>query len=81
MALTIRKVAAQRAEINQNIIKRQFLYNFNRNCLYLLSWKFMSRALFIAKINALVALVSSNAATIAINITIIIILNTLLFTI
>ena len=34
MALTIRKVA-QRAEINQNIIKRQFLYNFNRNCLYL----------------------------------------------
>ena len=43
----------------------------------------MSRALFIAKINALVALsfVSSNAATIAINITIIIILNTLLFTI
>ena len=27
MALTIRKVAAQRAEINQNIIKRQFLYN------------------------------------------------------
>ena len=42
MALTIRKVAAQRAEINQNIIKRQFLYNSNRNCLYLLSWKFMS---------------------------------------
>ena len=37
MALTIRKVAAQRAEINQNIIKRQFLYNSNRNCLYLLS--------------------------------------------
>ena len=36
MALTIRKVAAQRAEINQNIIKRQFLYNSNRNCLYLL---------------------------------------------
>ena len=34
MALTIRKVAAQRAEINQNIIKRQFLYNSNRNCLY-----------------------------------------------
>ena len=42
MALTIRKVAAQRAEINQNIIKRQFLYNSNRNCLYYLSWKFMS---------------------------------------
>ena len=56
MALTIRKVAAQRAEINQKHYKRQFLYNFNRNCLYLLSWKFMSRALFIAKINALVAL-------------------------
>ena len=46
MALTIRKVAAQRAEINQNIIKRQFLYNFNRNCLYLLILKFMSRAFY-----------------------------------
>ena len=34
MALTIRKVAAQRAEINQKHYKRQFLYNFNRNCLY-----------------------------------------------
>ena len=42
MALTIRKVAAQRAEINQKHYKRQFLYNSNRNCLYLLSWKFMS---------------------------------------
>ena len=27
MALTIRKVAAQRAEINQKHYKRQFLYN------------------------------------------------------
>ena len=32
MALNIRKVTAQRAE-NNKIIKRQFLYNFNRNCL------------------------------------------------
>ena len=36
MALNIRKVTAQRAENNQKIIKRQFLYYFNRNCLYLL---------------------------------------------
>ena len=42
MALTIRKVAAQRAEINQKHYKRQFLYNSNRNCLYLLILKFMS---------------------------------------
>ena len=41
MALNIRKVTAQRAENNQKIIKRQFLYYFNRNCL-LLSWDFMS---------------------------------------
>ena len=34
MALNIRKVTAQRAENNQ-IIKRQFLYNFNRNCLFI----------------------------------------------
>ena len=34
MALNIRKVTAQRAENNQKII-RQFLYNFNRNCLFL----------------------------------------------
>ena len=33
MALNIRKVTAQRAENNQIIKKRQFLYNFNRNCL------------------------------------------------
>ena len=33
MALNIRKVTAQRAENNQ-IIKRQFLYYFNRNCLF-----------------------------------------------
>ncbi len=32
MALNIRKVTAQRAENNQ---KRQFLYYFNRNCLFL----------------------------------------------
>ena len=35
MTLNIRKVPAQRAE-NYKIIKRQFLYYFNRNCLYLL---------------------------------------------
>ena len=35
MALTIRKVALNEKLI-KNIIKRQFLYNFNRNCLYLL---------------------------------------------
>ena len=34
MALNIRKVTAQRAENNQNN-KRQFLYNFNRNCLFI----------------------------------------------
>ena len=33
MALNIRKVTAQRAENNQNL-KRQFLYYFNRNCLF-----------------------------------------------
>ena len=33
MALNIRKVVAQRAENNQ-FIKRQFLYYFNRNCLF-----------------------------------------------
>ena len=32
MALNIRKVTAQRAENNK---KRQFLYYFNRNCLFL----------------------------------------------
>ena len=31
MALNIRKVTAQRAENN---LKRQFLYYFNRNCLF-----------------------------------------------
>ena len=37
MALNIRKVTAQRAKNNQkNNKKRQFLYYFNRNCLYLL---------------------------------------------
>ena len=43
MALNIRKVVAQRAENNQ---KRQFLYYFNRNCLFHLSKNFMSRTLF-----------------------------------
>ena len=33
MVLNIREVTAQRAENNQ-IIKRQFLYYFNRNCLF-----------------------------------------------
>ena len=37
MALNIRKVIAQRAENNQKFIKRQFLYYFNRNCLFHLS--------------------------------------------
>ena len=45
MALNIRKVTAQRAENNQNY-KRQFLYYFNRNCLFHLSRNFMSRTLF-----------------------------------
>ena len=34
MALNIRKVVAQRVENNQKFIKRQFLYYFNRNCLF-----------------------------------------------
>ena len=45
MALNIRKVVAQRAENNQKFIKRQFLYYFNRNCLFSLSKNFMSRTL------------------------------------
>ena len=45
MALNIRKVTAQRAE--NNLIKRQFLYYFNRNCLFHLSRYFMSRTLLI----------------------------------
>ena len=46
MALNIRKVVAQRAENNQKFIKRQFLYYFNRNCLFSLIKNFMSRTLF-----------------------------------
>ena len=45
MALNIRKVVAQRAENNQKFIKRQFLYYFNRNCLFTIK-NFMSRTLF-----------------------------------
>ena len=45
MALNIRKVVAQRVENNQKFIKRQFLYYFNRNCLFLIK-NFMSRTLF-----------------------------------
>ena len=44
MALNIRKVVAQR-ENNQKFIKRQFLYYFNRNCLFHLSKNFMSQTL------------------------------------
>ena len=44
MALNIRKVVAQRAENNQKFIKRQFLYYFNRNCLFSIK-NFMSRTL------------------------------------
>ena len=44
MALNIRKVVAQRAENNRGL-KRQFLYYFNRNCLFHLSKNFMSRLL------------------------------------
>ena len=44
MALNIRKVVAQRAENNQKFIKRQFLYYFNRNCLFTIK-NFMSRTL------------------------------------
>ena len=51
MALNIRKVVAQRAENNQKFIKRQFLYYFNRNCLFHLSKNFMSRTLFICHAN------------------------------
>ena len=47
MALNIRKVVAQRAENNQKFIKRQFLYYFNRNCLFHLSKNFMSRTPFL----------------------------------
>ena len=50
MALNIRKVTAQRAENNQKIIKRQFLYNFNRNCLFYLSWNFKSHTLYLCEI-------------------------------
>ena len=50
MALNIRKVVAQRAENNQKFIKRQFLYYFNRNCLFHLSKNFMSGLFFIEKI-------------------------------
>ena len=51
MALNIRKVVAQRAENNQKFIKRQFLYYFNRNCLFSLSKNFMSRTLLSMKIS------------------------------
>ena len=44
MALNIRKVVAQRVENNQKFIKRQFLYYFNRNCLFHLSKNFMSHS-------------------------------------
>ena len=44
MALNIRKVVAQRAENNKKFIKRQFLYYFNRNCLFTIK-NFMSRTL------------------------------------
>ena len=50
MALNIRKVVAQRAENNQKFIKRQFLYYFNRNCLFL-SKNFMSRTLLLFILN------------------------------
>ena len=48
MALNIRKVTAQRAENNQ-IIKRQFLYNFNRNCLFFIL-NFKSHTLYLCEI-------------------------------
>ena len=53
MALNIRKVVAQRAENNQKFIKRQFLYYFNRNCLFHLSKNFMSRTLSVLTVNQL----------------------------
>ena len=49
MALNIRKVVAQRAENNQKFIKRQFLYYFNRNCLFTIK-NFMSRTLYITNV-------------------------------
>ena len=48
MALNIRKVTAQRAENNQKY-KRQFLYNFNRNCL-LFILNFKSHTLYLCEI-------------------------------
>ena len=53
MALNIRKVVAQRAENNQKFIKRQFLYYFNRNCLFLTIKNFMSRTLSVLTVNQL----------------------------
>ncbi|OFK72744.1 transposase [Staphylococcus sp. HMSC034D07] len=51
MALNIRKVTAQRAENNQkNNKKDNFLYNFNRNCLFYLSWNFKSHTLYLCEI-------------------------------
>ena len=57
MALNIRKVVAQRAENNQKFIKRQFLYYFNRNCLFHLSKNFMSRTLLIYLFNSIFKLI------------------------
>ena len=47
MALNIRKVVAQRAENNQKFIKRQFLYYFNRNCLFHYPRTLCPRLLFV----------------------------------
>ena len=52
MALNIRKVVAQRAENNQ-FIKRQFLYYFNRNCLFsLIQELYVPDSLFVVEANS-----------------------------
>ena len=57
MALNIRKVVAQRAENNQKFIKRQFLYYFNRNCLFSLIQELYVRTIFYTMLTTLIILV------------------------
>ena len=57
MTLNIIKVTAQRAENTQKVIKRQFLYYFNRNCLYSILELYVPALLFvdISKMNHLLS--------------------------
>ena len=58
MALNIRKVVAQRAENNQKFIKRQFLYYFNRNCLFsLIQELYVPDSFFYTMLTTLIILV------------------------